>query len=145
MVHVRRLALAVVVGAALGASGSLAPVVVGALAQGSGSGAGAPAAKGSGSGSGAEVAPKGQMSPASKAFAEINEKMHKEMNITFSGDTDVDFVKGMIPHHQGAVDMARVILKHGTDPDLKKFAEGIISAQESEIVFMRAWLQKMGK
>ena len=71
--------------------------------------------------------------------------MHSGMDITFTGDTDVDFARGMIPHHQGAIDMAQVILKYGKDPELRKLAEDIILAQEGEIAFMRKWLEKKGK
>jgi uncharacterized protein (DUF305 family) len=71
--------------------------------------------------------------------------MHKEMGITFSGDADVDFARGMIPHHQGAVDMAKVVLAHGKDPELRKLAEGVIAEQEKEIAFLRDWLKKRGK
>lgn len=48
-------------------------------------------------------------------------------------DPDAAFVKGMLPHHQGAVDMARIQLKYGKDPEMRKLAEGIIAAQEKEI------------
>jgi hypothetical protein len=83
--------------------------------------------------------------PATKAFKAANDAMHKAMDIVYSGDTDTDFVRGMIPHHQGAVAMAKVILAHGRDPDLKKLAESIIADQEKEIAFMAAWLKKNGK
>ena len=82
---------------------------------------------------------------SSKAFNDAMSKMHKDMMIHYSGDADADFVRGMIPHHQGAIDMARIELKYGKDPELRKMAEGIITAQESEIKEMKAWLKKHGK
>jgi uncharacterized protein (DUF305 family) len=86
-----------------------------------------------------------ESSPSSKAFEAANQKMHKDMSMSFTGDTDVDFVKGMIPHHQGAIDMAKVELQYGKDPEIRKLAEDIIKAQESEIAFMNAWLAKHAK
>jgi uncharacterized protein (DUF305 family) len=86
--------------------------------------------------------PRGDTGPSSQAFHAINVKMHEGMNISFSGNTDVDFVKGMIPHHQGAVDMAKVLLAFGKDPELRKLAEAIVKAQESEIALMQAWLRR---
>ncbi|MBN9075257.1 MAG: DUF305 domain-containing protein [Rhizobiales bacterium 65-79] len=84
-------------------------------------------------------------SPADKAFEKAMNDMHKSMMIDYSGNPDVDFVRGMIPHHQGAIDMARIELKYGKDPELRKLAQDIIAAQESEIAGMKAWLKKHGK
>lgn len=82
---------------------------------------------------------------STKAFKEANGKMHKDMNITYSGDADADFVRGMIPHHQGAIDMAKVVLAHGKDPEIRKLAEAVIRDQEKEVAQMREWLKKNGK
>jgi uncharacterized protein (DUF305 family) len=82
---------------------------------------------------------------SSKAFEAANKKMHAAMTMSFTGNTDVDFVKGMIPHHQGAIDMAKVELQYGKDPEIRKLAEGIIKAQEAEIAEMNAWLSKHAK
>jgi uncharacterized protein (DUF305 family) len=82
--------------------------------------------------------------PATKAYREANTKMHRDMNIEYSNDADVDFVRGMIPHHQGAVDMAKIILQHGRDEQTRKLATDIIREQEREIAAMRAWLEQRG-
>lgn len=84
-------------------------------------------------------------SPAAKAFIAANAKMHKDMTMTFSGDADVDFINGMLPHHVGAVDMAKIVLQYGKDPEVKKLAEEIIKAQNTEIDFMKTWLAKKAK
>jgi uncharacterized protein (DUF305 family) len=89
--------------------------------------------------------PKGDQGASSIAFAKANGEMHTGMAIEFSGNTDVDFAKGMIPHHQGAVEMAKIELQYGKDPDMRKLAEGVIAAQETEIKFMTEWLAKNGK
>jgi uncharacterized protein (DUF305 family) len=86
--------------------------------------------------------PKGDNGPSSLAFAAVNQKMHQGMDIAFTGNADVDFVKGMIPHHQGAIDMAKTVLAFGKDPEVKKLADEIIKAQESEIALMQEWLRK---
>ncbi len=83
-------------------------------------------------------------SVATKAFRAANDKMHKEMDIAFTGDADADFARGMIPHHQGAVDMAKIVLQHGKDPEIRKLAEEVVRTQETEIKFMRDWLARRG-
>ncbi len=88
---------------------------------------------------------KGDSGPASLAFHAINAKMHDGMDITFTGNADIDFVKGMIPHHQGAVDLAKTVLAFGKDPEVKKLAEEVIKAQETEISLMKEWLKKNGQ
>jgi uncharacterized protein (DUF305 family) len=88
--------------------------------------------------------PKGDTGPSSTAFAKANAKMHADMDITFTGNADADFVRGMIAHHQGAIDMAKVELEYGKDAQLRKLAEEIIAAQEAEIRMMKDWLAKNG-
>ena len=88
--------------------------------------------------------PNASDSAATKAYRAVNDKMHKDMDIAFTGDADADFARGMIPHHQGAVDMAKIVLQHGKDPAIRKLAEDVVRTQETEIKFMREWLAKRG-
>jgi uncharacterized protein (DUF305 family) len=79
-------------------------------------------------------------SPSSAAFAAANDKMMKDMMVMPTGDADRDFVTMMIPHHQGAIDMAKVELQFGKDPAIRTLAEAVVAAQEKEIAGMQAWL-----
>jgi uncharacterized protein (DUF305 family) len=81
-------------------------------------------------------------SPSSAAYAEANARMHADMAVPLTGNADVDFVAGMILHHQGAVDMARIVLEYGQDPEVRTFAQSVIDAQEAEIAWMQDWLAK---
>ncbi len=79
---------------------------------------------------------------ANAALAAINARMHADMEIPPSGNPDIDFARGMIPHHQGAVDMARWVMEYGTDPELRALAQEIVAAQEKEIAFLQDWLAR---
>jgi uncharacterized protein (DUF305 family) len=84
-------------------------------------------------------------SPSTKAFEAANAKMHTDMAIKFTGNADADFIAGMIPHHEGAVAMAKVVLAHGKDVKVRKLAQDIIKAQNTEIAWMKGWLAKNAK
>ena len=94
---------------------------------------------------GTNMQPKGDSGAASQAFNAAMMKMDQDMDITYTGDADKDFVAGMIPHHQGAVDMAKVELKYGKDPSLRKLARNIIASQERQIVTMKKWQEQHRK
>ena len=84
--------------------------------------------------------------PAStKDFKLADMQMMKTMHVPYTGNPDVDFRTHMIPHHQGAVEMAKVALKHAKDPETKKMAQKIIDDQEKEIAEMQDWLKKNSK
>jgi uncharacterized protein (DUF305 family) len=80
---------------------------------------------------------------ATKAYMEAAERMHGPMMEGMqASDPDVAFVRGMIAHHQGAIDMAKVVLQYGKDDQTKKWASDIIRDQQREITEMQEWLKK---
>ncbi|MFL9894978.1 MULTISPECIES: CopM family metallochaperone [Paraburkholderia] len=81
---------------------------------------------------------------STQAFKAADDKMMQDMSADYTGDADKDFVAHMIPHHQGAIEMAQVELKYGKDPELKRLASNIIKAQHDEIAFMKKWQAKHG-
>lgn len=86
----------------------------------------------------------GADTPSTRAFKASHERMMAGMAIAYTGDPDIDFRVQMIPHHQGAIDMARVAMAHAKDPWTRQLAEAIIVEQQREIAEMRAWLAQRG-
>lgn len=82
---------------------------------------------------------------AAEEAEEHNTLMHEKMNIKFSGNADIDFVKGMIPHHEGAIAMAKTVLKYGNNRAAKRMAYDIINAQQGEIYWMNQWLRRVNR
>ena len=71
--------------------------------------------------------------------------MHAAMSsVGPSGDSDVDFVELMVPHHQAAIDMAKTQLIYGQDPQTRRLAQEIIADQQSEIQRMQLWVKLLG-
>jgi uncharacterized protein (DUF305 family) len=71
------------------------------------------------------------------------DKMHMTMGaVSRSGNSDVDFVRLMIPHHQAAIDMAKTQLLYGKNPQMRRLAQEIITDQQLEIELMQRWLKQ---
>jgi uncharacterized protein (DUF305 family) len=86
------------------------------------------------------------MKPSGTKFSQDMDTSMKKMDhdmasAPMTGDVDHDFVTMMIPHHQGAIDMAKGELSYGKDPAMRHLAEEIISAQKTEIALMNRWLK----
>ena len=95
--------------------------------------------------------PQGSNSHANSATANSDwseftgsmQKMHAAIaSLRPSGNNDVDFVKLMLPHHQAAVDMAKIQLLYGKDPQMRRLAQEIVTDQQSEIELMQLWLRQ---
>ncbi|MBE7246743.1 MAG: DUF305 domain-containing protein [Actinomycetospora chiangmaiensis] len=88
--------------------------------------------------------PTGTDTPATREFKAAHGAMMRAMDVPYTGDPDVDFRIQMIPHHQGAIAMARVALARATDPWTRQLAEAVIVEQQREIAEMAAWLTRRG-
>ena len=82
--------------------------------------------------------------PATAEFKAAHGAMMRNMAVPYTGDPDADFRIQMIPHHQGAIDMAYIAMRHAKDPWTRQLAEGVIVEQQREIAEMQAWLQRRG-
>jgi uncharacterized protein (DUF305 family) len=87
-----------------------------------------------------------QMTMAGPDWTELMrsmDKMHTAMSsVKPSDDSDLDFVKLMLPHHQAAIDMAKTQLLYGKDPQMRRLAQEIVADQQSEIELMQLWLKQ---
>jgi uncharacterized protein (DUF305 family) len=71
------------------------------------------------------------------------DKMHMAMSaVARSGNSDIDFVRLMLPHHQAAIDMAKTQLLYGKDLQMRRLAQEIITDQQLEIELMQQWLKQ---
>jgi hypothetical protein len=75
-----------------------------------------------------------------RALQSVMVQMDAGMCITPSADTDRDFARAMIPHHQGAIEMAKLELVYGSDARLRRLAQGLVVEQAQEIALMRSVL-----
>lgn len=92
------------------------------------------------------MAPDPSDSASTKGYKAAMMKMMENMpTMKFTGDADLDFMVHMRPHHQLAVDMAKVDLANGKDAEVRKLAQDIVTAQEKEIAVIDAWLKAKGK
>ena len=88
--------------------------------------------------------PMADLDEAHQAMMAGMDKMQAEMDEGMkAADIDVAFICGMLPHHQGAIDMAKAELQYGDDPWARELAQKVIDAQEGEIAQMKEWLAKL--
>ncbi|WP_298908157.1 DUF305 domain-containing protein [uncultured Psychrobacter sp.] len=85
--------------------------------------------------------PKPNTEAMQEAYAKGMNTMHSDMMLGIAEpEADMAFARGMLPHHIGAVDMAKVQLQYGTDEEMRKLAQDIIDAQQPEIALMQNWI-----
>ena len=83
---------------------------------------------------------------ASKALQAVHVAMSERMSsVPLTGDPDRDFLAQMIPHHEGAIEMSKVLLKDGVRPEVRRLAQEIIAHQQGEIEMMRRWVEAISK
>jgi len=80
--------------------------------------------------------------PATDEMGAAMEKMSRDMMQGMTGDPDQDFARMMAVHHEGAIDMARIFLNQGRDPQLRALARTIIDDQQKEVAELRQWLKE---
>jgi uncharacterized protein (DUF305 family) len=85
------------------------------------------------------------MSPADQGYMASMAAMRANTPKGMTGDPDVDFARMMLPHHQAAIDMAKVHLQYGKDSTLRKMSEEIIEGQQKEVGELQDWLKQHGK
>ena len=85
-----------------------------------------------------------ELSVGSQALEAANDRMHEAMAVETTGNVDIDFMRLMVPHHEAAIEMAKIVIENGKDPEVRKLGEEIVRAQEAEIGIMKAWLEKKG-
>jgi uncharacterized protein (DUF305 family) len=84
----------------------------------------------------------GDPSNAGEAYMQSMQRMHDDMHKGLAAeDPDVAFAAGMLAHHEGAIDMARIQLQYGKDAEMRALARAVIQAQEKEVTQLKTWLE----
>ena len=85
-----------------------------------------------------------QMAAGDKEYTAAMDKMHKDMTAAMDPDPTKAWAKMMIPHHQGAIDMSKAVLKQTKDSKIRAMAEKVVKDQSKEIKDLQDWLKKNG-
>ncbi|MBN9049410.1 MAG: DUF305 domain-containing protein [Rhizobiales bacterium] len=92
-----------------------------------------------------KMMPQADDTASTKDMKQAHMEMMKNMNLDFTGNPDVDFARSMVKHHESAIVMAKIQLKHGKDPEIRQMAEKIIKDQQTEIAEFNSWLRNHTK